>query len=116
MKTLTIELSDTDAVRIAKIATLLETTPEKYARWELISNIGAMSWDCLIGAYWQDKECGLTDKPSHQDAAELVAELTQAFEGKTLKQLGRAMQKRDEAWRRELDKVHPQRALAATAA
>jgi len=87
--TLTLEISAADADRIAKIAALLETTPEKYARWELISNIGAMSAPDMILGYWQNVESRTTDKPYHEDANEVVSDLEEMFAGKTLKQVAK---------------------------
>lgn len=89
MKTLTLEVSNADYARIAKIAKLLETTPEKYARWELISYIGSLSAPDMIVGYWQAVEQRTTDKPYHDDADNLVSDLEEMFAGKTLKQVAK---------------------------
>jgi hypothetical protein len=103
MKTLTLELSNADHARIAKIAKLLETTPEKYARWELISNIGAMSAPDMILGYWQNVESRTTDKPYHDDANEVVSDLEEMFAGKTLKQVAKEVCDRYDAEMEELN-------------
>lgn len=80
MKTLTLELSDADAASIAAIAKLFKTTPEKFAKYELLSGLnGWESSESSVIELWVQDQGRMSLKPG------LVAGYEEALCGKAPK-------------------------------